>query len=86
MPHYGKVIGPDIDDIERAWFVELDVDGTPLSAGSAIPAEALPDVEPVWTIRLPIGGGTQVFTEDEEARLGLWKMMRSMEAISARDA
>jgi hypothetical protein len=86
MPHYGKIIGPDVTGIERACYVELDADGTPRSADKTIPSEALPDVEPMWTIRLPIGDGIQKFTEDEEVRLGLWKMMRSMEAITARDA
>jgi hypothetical protein len=86
MPRYGKIIGPDVTGIERACYVELDADGTPRSADKTIPSGALPDVEPAWTSRLPIGDGIQKFTEDEEVRLGLWKLMRSTEAITARDA
>ena len=54
MPSYGQITGTD-DGVEGNWLIELDDTGTPISEYAFTPVETLPDVVPVWSIKLPIG-------------------------------
>jgi hypothetical protein len=73
--------------VEGSWFIELDATGAPISEYEFIPVEAMPDVVPVWSIKLPIGDDAGVaFTEDETANLALIKMLREMAELKGLDA
>jgi hypothetical protein len=86
MPYYGQITGTD-DGVEGSWFIELDDTGVPISEYAFIPVETMPDVVPVWSIKLPIGDDAGVaFTEDETANLALIKMLREMAELKGLDA
>ncbi len=86
MPYYGQIRGTDIG-VEGSWLIELDDAGAPISEYEFIPVETMPDIVPVWSIKLPIGDDESVaFSEDETANLALIKMLRSMAGLKGPDA
>jgi hypothetical protein len=86
MPYFGQITGTD-DGVEGNWLIELDDRGVPISGFTFIPVGTMPEVVPVWSIKLPIGhDGDVAFTEDETANLALIKMLRSMAELKELDA
>src|SRR3954447_6326162 len=72
-PMYGRW-SENYHGVEEAWFVELDGDGMPIVEAGLTPEAELPDVVPVWDIRLP----TPFHGRRCESPLMYWKMRRSM--------
>ncbi len=86
MPYYGKITGIN-NGVEGTWLVELDDDGVPKAEFALVPPEAMPDVVPVWSIRLKESPDPeQAFSRDEVRRIALMKMRRSMDRVKGRDA
>jgi hypothetical protein len=86
MPrYYGKITGIN-NGVEGTWLVELDDDGVPRPEFVVIPAEARPDVVPVWAIRLKVSPDPErAFTRDEIRKIALLKMRRSMDRFKGCD-
>ena len=51
MPSYGQITGSDAGH-DGTWLVEMEPDSTPIPDFTLIPLETMPDVVPLWTIRL----------------------------------
>ena len=85
MPYYGKITGIN-NGVEGTWLVELDEDGIPTREFVVIPAEAMPEVVPVWAIHLKESPDPErAFSRDEVRKIALLKMRRSMDRFKARD-
>ena len=83
MPNYGQISGTVAVGADGAWLIELDDNGAPVSDFVFIPVETMPDIEPLWSIELPIG---EQFTHDEAANRALIKTLRSMAELKGRHA
>ena len=84
-PYYGKITGIN-NGVEGTWLVELDEDGIPTREFVVIPAEAMPEVVPVWAIHLKESPDPErAFSRDEVRKIALLKMRRSMDRFKARD-
>lgn len=76
MSHAGQITGSDDAGSKGTWLVEIDADGTPVLGFTLLTLETLPDVVPVWTIRLRGGDAEAAFTDEEAVRIGLLKIAR----------
>jgi hypothetical protein len=84
-PYYGKITGIN-NGVEGTWLVELDDDGVPKREFVVIPAETMPEVDPVWAIHLKESPDPErAFSRDEVRKIALLKMRRSMNRFKGRD-